>query len=90
MGDVVAAIQVLEESARDYPEVAVNRKALGDLYRSEGRDQKALAEYRASVEINPFDVEAQRALAELYTLVGQEDLARVHANKVRVLLYLDT
>jgi len=90
MGDVVAAIQVLEDSARDYPEVAVNRKALGDLYRSEGRDREALAEYRASVEINPFDVEAQTALAELYTLVGRKDLAREHANKVRVLLYLDT
>ena len=90
LGDMVAARQVLEDSRKDWPEVATNRKALGDVYRSEGRDTDALLEYRASVEINPFDAEVQQALAELYALAGNDALARRHAKKVRVLLYQDT
>ena len=90
MGDVVAAMQLLEDSREHYPEVAENRKALGELYASEGRDGEAIVEYRASVEINPFDAEVQRALAELYQLQGKTALAQRHAAKVRVLLYTDT
>lgn len=79
------AIALLQASIRDYPEFPLTRKLLGDLLLQRGRRADALAQYRASADINPFDPEVQAALADLYAATGDAALAARHARYRRVL-----
>lgn len=75
----------LTESVRDYPEFAVTRRLLGGLLRDAGDLGGAFAQYRGAVDVDPFDVEAQSALAELYDARGDATLAERHRRYARLL-----
>lgn len=80
-----AARTLLMTSVQDYPEYAITRTALADLLAKDGKLQDALAQYRASADINPFDPHVQGALADLYTATAQPNLAERHAGYRRLL-----
>ena len=79
------ARQVLETSVVDYPEFALTQKMLGELYLTAGRQAEALARFRASADINPYDPVVQERLATLYGTMGQPALAERHARYRRLL-----
>jgi tetratricopeptide (TPR) repeat protein len=81
------AVVILRASVTDYPEYATSRKMLGGILQSQGHTREALAEYRASADINPFDPEVQAALADLYAGAGDPVLAARHA-RYRAILAL--
>jgi Flp pilus assembly protein TadD len=74
-----AALATLRASVDDYPEYASTRKRLGEILLSQGKTREALAQFRASADINPFDPEVQSALADLYASTGEAALAARHA-----------
>ncbi len=76
---------ILERSVTDYPEYAQTRKRLASLYLRGGRTADALTQYRAGVDVNPFDPEMQAALADLYSAANQAELATRHARYRRLL-----
>ncbi|MFZ5476600.1 MAG: peptidase MA family metallohydrolase [Myxococcota bacterium] len=85
LGRTDEAIALLEASVADYPEFALTRKTLGELHLARGSRADALAHYRASCDVNPFDPAVQAALADLYAAQGQPDLAARHARYRRIL-----
>jgi tetratricopeptide (TPR) repeat protein len=86
LGKVDDAIHTLSASIGDYPEFATTRKDLGDLLLKKGQQKAALAEYRASADVNPFDPEVQAALSHLYTSLGDTSLAERHQRYRQILL----
>lgn len=80
------AIRTLQVSIADYAEYASTRKALGALLLAQGKTTDALAQYRASADVNPFDPDVQAALADLYTAVGQPDEAARHRRYRQILV----
>lgn len=76
---------MLEHSVTDYPEYAHTRKRLAALYLRAGRTADALTQFRAGVDVNPFDPEMQAALADLYAAAKQPELAARHARYRRLL-----
>ncbi len=85
-GGHAEARQVLEASVLDYPEFALTRKTLGALLQAVGQLDAALLQYRASADINPFDPEVQAALADLYSVRGEKQLAELHQRNRRILM----
>lgn len=85
LGRTDEAVTSLEASVRDYPEFPATRKALGALLLQRGQSAGALAAYRASADVNPFDPAVQSALADLYGRSKQTALAERHARYRRIL-----
>ncbi|MBM4390556.1 MAG: tetratricopeptide repeat protein [Deltaproteobacteria bacterium] len=79
------ALAGLRASIVDYPEYAVTRRALGRLLLARGDVRGALAQFRAAVDVDPFDPDTQGALADLYAAGGQATLAERHARYRRIL-----
>ncbi len=79
------ARSVLLASAKDYPEHAPTRVMLGKLLLAAGDSAGAFREYRAGVDVDPFDSAAQAALAELYAARGNTPLAERHRRYARLL-----
>lgn len=89
LGDVDEAIRSLEASIRDYPDYAGPTKELGGLLLRQGKARDALAWYRASADVNPFDPEVQGQLATLYQALGDASRAERHRGYRRLLLLGD-
>lgn len=85
LGNLDLARQALEESLADYPEFALSHKTLGTILRARGQKRLAVRSYERARELNPFDVEVQRALSELYAELGDEDAAARHMRYLRIL-----
>jgi Flp pilus assembly protein TadD len=85
LGRTDEAATTLRSSVDDYPEFALTRKQLGALLLAKGDRNSALAQYRASADINPFDPEVQGILSDLYTSRGDTALASRHARYRRIL-----
>ncbi|MSQ02361.1 MAG: tetratricopeptide repeat protein [Myxococcales bacterium] len=85
LGRVGSAQAVLSASAKDYPEHAPTRVALGKLLLATGDTAAAFREYRAGVDVDPFDSAAQAALAALYAARGDTVLADRHRRYARLL-----
>lgn len=81
------AIAALEANLVFYPEVSANQKLLGELYLARGEDARALRAYAAAADVDPFDVEVQQRLAELYAAAKQPQQAAKHQRYVDVLFY---
>jgi tetratricopeptide (TPR) repeat protein len=79
------AVRVLEQSVADYPEFPVTRTALGEAYARAGRVSDAIAQLRASLDVDPFDMAVQGRLADLYTVAGDATSAARHARYRRLL-----
>jgi tetratricopeptide (TPR) repeat protein len=86
LGRTDDAVRTLRTSVTDYPEFAPTRKSLGALLLKQGHTKDALAQYRASADINPFDPEVQAALADLYASVGDTAMAARHARYKGILV----
>lgn len=87
LGRSEQALSLLTENLTFYPEEAGTQKLAADLWRAQGQDEKALGAYLASSEVNPFDVEVQRALVALYASAGQRERSAHHARILSVLTY---
>ncbi len=85
LGRPEQAKRILEESLLSYPEFALSHKTLGAVLRERGDARGALRAYTAAVELNPFDPEVQRALAELYEALGDPGGAARHTRYLRIL-----
>lgn len=85
LGRKAEARTALEASAEDYPEHAPTRVALGKLLLADGDRVGAFREYRAGVDVDPFDATAQSTLADLYAARGDTALADRHRRYARVL-----
>ena len=79
------AEHLLRASHTLYPEFAATRKLLGDLLLAQGENAQALVEYRASADINPFDLEVQEQLVLLFRETGQQALAQRHQRYTELL-----
>ena len=79
------AYSVLRASIQDYPEFASTRNALGALLLADGNREQAWVQFRAGVDIDPFDAVAQSTLADLYASRGEATLADRHRRYVRLL-----
>lgn len=86
LGRVDEGVRALEDSLRDYPDYAASTKELAVLLLRQGKEREALAWYRASADINPFDPEVQGQLATLYEAGGDPDRAERHRGYRRLLL----
>ena len=87
LGRNAEASSLLHDSLQSYPEFALNLRLLGNLLRMEGKPRLALGRYRHAVDLDPFDVQVQLAIAELYELLGDEESARYHRHLLRILEY---
>lgn len=85
LGRTAEARSTLEASARDYPEHAPSRFALARLLAAAGDRAGAFREYRAGVDVDPFDAGAQAALADLYAARGDIPRADRHRRYARIL-----
>lgn len=59
------ALEILELNCRYYPQTYLTHQSLGEAYRAKGDKEKALASYKKSLEINPADETAKKAIREL-------------------------
>jgi streptogramin lyase len=66
-GQVAAGLVLFRRNAEDHPNVAAARFHLGEAYRLTGRPEEAVAQYRATLELDP---EHAQARARLETLSG--------------------
>ena len=85
LGRKAEARTLLEGSVTDYPEYASTHAALGKLALGLGDSAAAFVQYRASVDIDPFDPITQAALGDLYATRGDAALAERHHHYARVL-----
>ncbi|GDX81889.1 hypothetical protein LBMAG42_37000 [Deltaproteobacteria bacterium] len=76
---------VLQASIEDYPEFASTRAALGALLLADGDRDGAWTQYRAGVDIDPFDAASQATLADLYAARGDAERAERHRHYARLL-----
>lgn len=65
MGDHEAAIALLEENARAYPDSSSSAFGLGRAYASAGRSARALKEFERALKLDPENRRATRSLADL-------------------------
>ena len=63
------------ETARTGLENPIVRKALGKVWQRKGAWEKAAAQYKASLESAPHDVEARQSLVEVYDRMKRPELA---------------
>lgn len=85
LGHTDRAQRELEESLASYPEFPLTHKVLGEILRGRGQTKPALEAYVRAVELNPFDPEVQRALADLYGALGDSVGAARHERHLRIL-----
>ena len=85
LGRTPEAKALLERAVADYPEHAPSRVALGDLYLASGATAAAFTQFRAGVDVDPFDHHAQTTLADLYAARGDAALAERHRRYTRIL-----
>lgn len=64
-GKLAEAVAVFELNVRDHPDSFNAHDSLGEGYRKSGRHDRAVLHYRKSLELNPKNENAARALAEL-------------------------
>ncbi len=70
-GDVAAALALLGELDRQYPQSGRLRQERGDCHRALGDMPSAIAAYCSAVELNDTLVESWQALAQWYRAAGQ-------------------
>ena len=78
LGEVDAAVDLLQEGVSLYPEFTPLQKNLGRILAARGSTRSAIAALAAAHDLNPYDPEVQSLLTELYTAVGDEAAARRH------------
>jgi len=84
------AVDILRDSLQVYPEFAQNSALLGYLNRKAGKPRASLERYLQAAELDPFDLEVQVAMAELYEELRDEENAGKHRRIIRVLEYRET
>ncbi len=62
-------------AARTSPSSPQNHNNLGDLYGRQGNYQRAIAEFKKAIELQPNYADAYHNLANTYTQIGEMDLA---------------
>lgn len=81
-GDAAAAGELLLKAVASDPSLSRAHYALGELYRKDGKYEKAVAEYnlvtqaKAGTALSPRLVEAYRCLGDEYAKAGQHEKAR--------------
>ena len=65
MGDIPAAVQLLEANARDYPDSSGAAFGLGRAYQTATRLDKAKEEFRRALQLDPKNKRASEALKKL-------------------------
>jgi len=85
LGHLDDAEKELRTSLLDYPEFALTHKTLGRLLRQKGQTHAALKAFQEAADLNPFDPEVQRALAQLSEAVGDPAGASRHMRYLRIL-----
>jgi thiol-disulfide isomerase/thioredoxin len=83
--DDAAAKALLEASVVDYPGFPQTHRVLGEIARAERRLADAKEHYEESVALDPFHLEAQEALLDLYKELGDAERAKRQAEDVEVL-----
>jgi tetratricopeptide (TPR) repeat protein len=78
------ALQLVDEGLGMYPEHALLQKTRGRLLMAQG-DPSALGAFRAAHDLNPYDIDVQRALTTLYGRAGKAEAAARHLRYVRLL-----
>ncbi len=78
------ALQQVDEGLRLYPEHALLQKTRGRLLSARG-DPRALAAYKAAHDLNPYDLDVQKALSTLYARAGRNAEAARHLRYVRII-----
>jgi len=81
-----AAIELLEEIAKDHPQSAEAREFLGELYLSQGQLVSALAHFRWALDLDPSKLEDQVRLIQLQLRLKRPDDAAETARKAKVQL----
>ena len=84
LGDAATALRLVEEGLAMYPEHALLQKTRGRLLMAQG-DPSALGAFRAAHDLNPYDLDVQRALTTLYSRAGKAEAAARHLRYARVL-----
>jgi tetratricopeptide (TPR) repeat protein len=90
MGDEVRAVRWLEAVIKNYPEHAGTRKLLAERYLIAGKQEAALAQFKASADIYPYSPALQSALIALYKALGESGLAEKHQRYLDILNYRDS
>ena len=85
LGDVEHALGELRDSLQYFPEYALTHETMGDLLLNQGDSSGALRAYQQAVDLDPFSIDAQRALVELYTKTANKGAAEKHARYLRIL-----
>jgi tetratricopeptide (TPR) repeat protein len=85
LGNVDAALEELRTSLQYFPEYALTHETMGALLLKRGDGAEALNAYRLAVDLDPFSIDAQRALAKLYKETSNEGAAKAHARYLRIL-----
>lgn len=65
MGDVVAAVELLEANAKDYPLAAGAAFGLGRAYKTAGDKSRAREEFQRALKLDPTHKRAADALKSL-------------------------
>lgn len=78
------ALRLVEEGLGLYPEHALLQKTRGRLLNAQG-DPRALAAYKAAHDVNPYDLDVQKALSSLYARAGRAAEAERHLRYARII-----
>ncbi len=82
--DTSTALKLAERGADLYPEFTLLQVTLGRLYDADGRTQDAVAAWKAAHDLNPYDLEVQRALQAGYAALGDAAAAERHGRYARI------
>ncbi len=85
LGRVREALAVVDEGTRLYPEFTTLQKDRGLLLLKDGKSRAAIAAFEAAHDLNPYDPDVERHLAELHAEVGNGAKAARHQRVLRIL-----
>lgn len=83
--DSAAALKVVREGVRLYPEVPVLQVTLGRILEEQGQLAEAARAYAVAQDINPYNPEVQQALVRLYDALGRDALSQRHQRYATIL-----
>jgi thiol-disulfide isomerase/thioredoxin/tetratricopeptide (TPR) repeat protein len=85
LDDLAGAEKLLRRSVADYPEYPMSWQSLGALARRQGRAGDAIDALQRAVALNPFHLQSQQGLLELYQETGDAAAAARQEGLLRVL-----
>ena len=85
MDDLGTADRILRENVQDYPEFPLSWQSLGAVARRQSRPADAISHLQQAVALNPFHLESQIALLQLYQETGDDAGAKRQEQVVSIL-----